>query len=148
MKTGFSPVKESNKPNLDNNLLNILELFTSNAIKNSARFVKLCDRNGMTKEDIKYGLIYEVFEFFKRDTNLKDLKEIEELNKTETLDYEEFIIEDDELMSFSKIDIDSISNSDDKEFVTKLYKYYDGWDDWIPTTPLEKIIKKSINKSC
>ena len=78
MKTGFSPVKEPTNKNFDKNLVNILELFTSNAVKNSVRFVKLCDRNGVTKEDMKYGLIYEVFEFFKRDTNLKDLKEIEE----------------------------------------------------------------------
>ena len=136
MKTGFSHVKESKNTNFDNNLLNILELFTANAIKNSIRFVKLCNRNGVTKEDMKYGLIYEVFEFFKRNTNLKDLKEIEELNKTDTLEYDEYIVDDDEIMPFSKINIDTISEPGDKEFITKLYKYYDSWDDWKPSTPL------------
>ena len=148
MKAGVSNLVEPSTSN-NNNLLNLLELFTSNSIKNSAKFIKICGRNGITVEDMKYGLIYEVFEFFKRTTNLKDLKEIEKINREEideSDDENEYILPDDEVEEFKRIEIDKITNDEDKVFVTKLYQYYDNWDDWVPKTPIEKTLKKSINK--
>jgi len=150
MKTGNSSVNEPDY-SFNNNLLNILELFTSNSIKNSARFIQICGRNGITGEDMKYGLIYEVFEFFKRNSNLEDLKEIERLNAEDDEEDEddnisEYILPDDELQDFNRINIDDIKNESDKEFVTKLYSYYDGWGDWVPQTPIEQTLKKSIDK--
>lgn len=148
MKTGNSSVKEPDY-SFNNNLLNILELFTSNSIKNSARFIQICGRNGITGEDMKYGLIYEVFEFFNRNSNIKDLKEIELLNENdddEDDNISEYILPDDELQDFNRINIDDIKNESDKEFVTKLYSYYDGWGDWVPKTPIEQTLKNSIDK--
>ena len=149
MKTGFTNVENSNQTNqVNDNLFNILELFTSNSIKNSARFVELCNRNGITAQDMKYGIIYEVFEFFNRNSNMDDLKIIEELqnNHDDSDDEQEYILPDDELEEFKKININDIENQDDKEFVEKLYNYYNNWDTWEPKTPIEKILKKSINK--
>lgn len=153
MKTGFSNVESSSPNKFNDNLFNILELFTSNSIKNSARFVEICKRNGITVKDMKYGIIYEVFEFFKRQSNLEDLKIIEELQNSndddeddDNEDEQEYILPDDELEEFKKININDIENQDDKEFVEKLYNYYDNWDTWEPKTPIEKILKKSINK--
>ena len=146
MKTGRSNTSTSTNNTQD--MLNILELFTSNALKTSSRFVGLCGRNGITSVDIKYGLIYEVFEFFARQNNLHDLKEIECLNKEdeEEEDIEDYIIEDSELDEFGRIEIENIKDSEDKEFVEKLYRYYDNWGAWEPKTVTEQILHSAINK--
>lgn len=157
MKTGSSlMVEKDNKPN---DLFNLLELFTVNSLKNSNRYVNICERNGITSEDMKYGLIYEVFEFFKRNTNLEDLKQIEQdnlhtnsmddddKNDEEEDDEDDYIIPDDELDKFTRIDINKITNIDDREFVTKFLGYHDNWNDWEPTTIIEKSLKSSINKT-
>lgn len=146
MKTGISNTSTSTSTNQD--ILNIIELFTSNALKTSSRFVGLCGRNGITQVDIKYGLIYEVFEFFGRHSNLQDLKEIEHLNKedVEPEDIDDYIIEDSELEEFGRIEIDSIKDGEDREFVEKLYRYYDNWGAWEPKTDIEQILHNAINK--
>lgn len=148
MKTGRSPVVNNNNTN---DMLNMLELFTSNALKNSARFVELCNRNGVTEADVKYGLIYEVFEFFNRPNNLKELNEIEKLNEEEyddedDSDMEDIIVDDSEIDDFKRIEIDEIDNEEDKNFVVKLYNYYDNWDSWNPQTPLEQVLQNAVNK--
>ena len=74
MKTGISNTSTSTSTNQD--ILNIIELFTSNALKTSSRFVGLCGRNGITQVDIKYGLIYEVFEFLAATAIYRTLKRL------------------------------------------------------------------------
>ena len=148
MKTGVASTNSSVSNNT-NDMLNILELFASNALKNSSRYVELCGRNGITPEDIKYGLVYEVFEFFNRPNNLQDLRDIESLNKEEmdiSEDIDDNIVEDSELDSFKRIDIETITNEEDIGFVVKLYSYYDNWDTWEPKTMTEQILQNSINK--
>ena len=151
MKTGGSSVNSNNYDNTKD-ILNILELFTSNALKTSSRFVELCGRNGITNEDITYGLIYEVFEFFGRPNNLQELQDIELLNKNgdddddETEDIEDYIIDDAEIEDFGRIETDSIVDAEDREFVEKLYRYYDGWESWVPTNRIEQILQDAINK--
>lgn len=151
MKTGGSSVNSNNYDNTKD-LLNILELFTSNALKTSSRFVELCGRNGITKEDITYGLIYEVFEFFGRPNNLQELQDIEKLNKNggddddETDDIEDYIIDDAEIEDFGRIETDRIVDAEDREFVEKLYRYYDGWESWVPANRIEQTLQDAINK--
>lgn len=137
----------------------LLTLFTSNAISNASNYVKYCNRNGITTTDIIYGLKYEVFEFFKRNTLEKD---IESMTKDyETSKYEDEGEDDDEgepvatgedededenkLDQFERILIKDINN-ENKDFVEKIHMYYDSWEKWIPQTPIEHILKNSIDK--
>lgn len=78
MKSGFgSGNQSSHLENIDENeLRQLLSLFLSNAIINAARYVKIGNRNGVTKQDINMGLKYEVREFFNRTTFQNDLEEI------------------------------------------------------------------------
>ena len=73
----------------ENELRQLLGLFLSNAIINAARYVKICNRNGVTKKDINIGLKYEVREFFKRSSIQSDLEEIK--RDYESLENEESI---------------------------------------------------------
>ena len=67
MKSGFST--NSNQTLTSNeieNIQNLLALFTSNAMINASKYARISNRNGITKEDLQYGLRYEVFEFFNK----------------------------------------------------------------------------------
>ena len=89
MKTGFdnlSSVSMYNKEQIKDMQV-MLCLFVSNAMLNASRYCELCERDGITKEDVVYGIRYEVFEFLKRDNLEKALKEMKE-------DYEEEIKKD------------------------------------------------------
>ena len=56
-----------------------------------------------------------------------------------------FIIPDDEVDEFARIDSSLICDSN-REFIEKFHKHYDKWDSWIPESPLDKILKNAINK--
>jgi len=174
MKTGHTgliePKKISEKEIEDIEIM--LGLFTSNAMINAAKYVEYCNRNGITKEDVLYGLKYEVFEFLHRDDLTVGLEEIKSeydlLNECECpcncedeicecicLDgcvynenqklLESMTIDDNKIQPFSRIDIKNI-NDTNYEFIEKIHKYYDIWESWEPNTHIEHILKASINK--
>ena len=164
MKTGFD-CSNSSKGFSDKQIENLkimISLFTSNAMINAAKYVELSDRNGITQEDIEYGLKYEVFEFLNRPDFQESLEEVRkdyykelenvELERQDAVeddnlenDLEEFIVDDDEIDDFKRLDKE-ITNKEDKDFVSKLHNYYDTWDSWVPETPLEKILKNAIER--
>jgi len=156
MKTGFDNML-SEKP-LDIDLKNIeilLSLFIGNAIKNASKYIKICKRSGITKDDIVHGLRYEVFEFVNRKSLHDDIQEaMDESNwdSDDEEDYEEHggedecIVNDSEIDPFSRI-LDTDILETDAEFVKKFHNYYDTWSQWVPDTPMNKILKNAIDKS-
>ena len=140
-------------------IASLLTLFTSNAIINASEYSTICGRNGITKEDVKYALIFEVFEFLKNPNIISDLQEIEkdietEMENEDDENWEDVedssnIVDDTDIESFSRITQTkfNILEESDKEFVTKIHKYYDGWDNWVPTNKLEEILKNAIDKT-
>ena len=60
----------------ENEIRQLLSLFISNAIINASRYAKISKRNGVTKMDINLGLMYEIREFFNRNTLANDIEEI------------------------------------------------------------------------
>jgi hypothetical protein len=158
MKTGFNPVRQD--PELDEMddmdemyIASLLTLFTSNSIVNASDYSDLCGRNGVTKEDMRYGLIFEVFEFLNNPNLVNDLKEVEKQLEYEYSDDEDEdidnIFNDKNMDEFTRIDSDKIDGLEDEEieFVNKMHKYYDEWDDWVPKNELEIILKNAIDKT-
>lgn len=155
MKSGFSLMKENKSNDLSNdqldNIMSMFTMFSSNAVVNAGRYVDLCNRNGITDQDMKNGLIYEVFEFTKRPNFKEEMENIkEEIKNGDDEDEEEIdenlIIKDDEIMSFSRIENVNDLKTEDKEFVIKYHNYIDNWEDWKPSNIIENIMKNSINK--
>ena len=171
MKTGnnlLDPPKMFNEKDLKNVQV-MLSLFISNAMLNGSRYSLLCNRDGVTEDDVKYGIKYEVFEFMKRGDLMESLEEIKKEieaddrnenlsdNEDENLDYncesendsfDGMIVGDDEIEDFKRFDINNINdieNEDDREFIEKFHKYTDEWESWVPETPLEKILKNAID---
>lgn len=176
LKSGHNLVDEPKKFNQkeQENIMIMLSLFSSNALINGAKYCELCERDGVTKEDLVYGMRYEVFEFLKRDNLMESMDEMakdyyEEMkNKSEDEEIEEEEIEDEdideqemdeediddlvvpdsEIEPFERIKKDKLNKleGDNKDFAEKMHNYYDNWDTWNPETPLEKILKNGIDK--
>ena len=158
MKSGHSVLKNKNDTVLtddqEKNIISMITMFSSNAIINSSKYVELCKRNGITSQDMKNGLIFEVFEFTKRKNFKSELektkKEYEENTDSDWEDVDEsdknnHIISDDELDDYKRIEcIDSI-DSKDKDFIMKFHNYIDNWDSWEPSNTIEEIMKNAIN---
>jgi hypothetical protein len=116
---------------------------------NAAKYVEYCQRNGVTQEDVVYGLIYEVFEFL-NDPNLSANIEqsIGEINETdeEDDDLDDIIVPDEQIQGFSRI-TDELINADNEVFVNKMHNYYDNWENWEPQDEIQIILKNAINQS-
>lgn len=155
MKTGFNNVNPPN--NISDKdykeIESMLALFISNATVNGAKYVELCDRNGVTKEDIIYGLRYEVFEFLHNDNLNQDIQDMnDELDSEMDVDLDEdeidnVIVDDNEIDPFSRIINLELLNHVDLIFVQKMHNYHDTWNSWIPDTPFLQLLKNSINKT-
>ena len=178
LKSGHNLVDEPKKFNQkeQENIMIMLSLFSSNALINGAKYCELCERDGVTKEDLVYGMRYEVFEFLKRDNLMESMDEMakdyyEEMkNKSEDEEIEEeemeeedideqeideddediddLVVPDSEIEPFERIKKDKLNKleGDNKDFAEKMHNYYDNWDTWNPETPLEKILKNGIDK--
>jgi len=169
MQSGFGDA--INNTNIED-LEVMLSLFVSRSLEHSVKYAKICDRNGVTREDMIYALKYEVFEFFSnpniqaeflemKNDYLKCKEEDEELEEEleedggeleedggelEEDDIDRFIVPDDEVESFYRVDLEKV-NSSDKEFVNNMHNYYDHWDNWVPNTPIEKTLKNAIEQA-
>ena len=161
MKSGFNTVSPSKNvlESFDMEfIMTMLDLFSVNASKNALRYITLCKRNTVTPTDIKYGLIYEIFEFMK-NPNSSDLKEIKiEKNLKKTLissddenDENDKYIIDDNLAEpfkqrFENDIIDSFESNEDKEFVKKIHYYHDTFPEWQPQNRKETYFEVSYRK--
>ena len=59
-------------------LMQLINLFISNAMITGVKYANFCGRDGATKTDLDYGLKYEVCTFFERSTLIDDFKEIKQ----------------------------------------------------------------------
>lgn len=171
MKTGFTPLKENNSSQESvNTIYEIIKIFTSNALDHSSEYVRICNRNTITQEDMRMGLINELFDFIER--NSKELQHIENINKiykretdlyylqiTDEVDSDEDSDEDYHETTetndsnnepenlFKRADKNSIKNSDDRFFAEKMHDYVDRFPEWVPQNNIEQILKSAIDKT-
>ena len=155
MKTGFNNVISPNQPSPEEirEIEAMLALFISNSTVNAARYVELSNRQDITKEDIVYGLRYEVFEFLNNDNLVEKINNMndeldEECDEDEEGEEENsMILDDEDVQPFTRINNLDNFTQEDQVFVNKMNNYFDGWDDWVPETPLLNILKNAINQT-
>jgi hypothetical protein len=162
MKSGFGSASESVKKPLSGadieHIEILLSLFISNSISNASKYVTHCGRNGVSKEDINYALKYEVFEFLNNKNINADIKQATEdyheyLDEEESDDDDEaeaeaeaeFIIPDEEVDEFKRID-PSLICDENRGFIDKYHNHFDKWNSWQPVSPLDIILKNAIDK--
>jgi hypothetical protein len=60
-------------------------------------------------------------------------------------DIDDLVLPDDQIVPFERIPSDKITD-ENRIFIDKMHKYFDEWDEWVPQTPMERILKKAIDK--
>jgi hypothetical protein len=143
MKSGFdnTPLDEDD---MKKNIVSILIHFTENAIKSAAIYVKHCNRNVLTTEDIKRGMMLEAFLFGRRENAGQKVEEI----KREIFGIEEEDDEDFEDLEFAEEDekVQFTESEHDCGMCKCFNSIYDRWGKWKPENEMLCIIKKHINQ--
>jgi len=143
MKTGFDLTETTTIDEQQKHIVALIALFTENALRNACVYIKHSTRKQVTVEDIKRGLMLEVFLFTKRPEVVEKAKEIkDELDSYEDSDNddESHIVEDEE-----EEEEEFAENSCNCPFCTCITDIYKRWDNWSPSTSIEKILHKHIN---
>jgi hypothetical protein len=145
MKTGFDMVGNDEYEN-QKNIVALVTLFGTNAIRTSFIYIKHAKRGGVTVEDIKRAVMLETFFFMKRPDVMEKANEI----KNELFNSSEEDSEDEE-------DVEGAEGEENEEIIevfvesecscalcSCINKIYERWAAWTPQTPMEKILKKSV----
>ena len=142
LKTGFNTLVPEDPTE---NITSIVLVFMENALKSASIYVKHAKRNSITPEDIKRGLMLEIF-FIKQRPNM--LEQCEEMKKI----INKILEEDDE-----DNDLDQLSNiyaDDEEEFKESdcncamcncMNTIYTRWEGFTPETGIERAMFKHIN---
>ena len=162
MKAGFSNLIEPTGPT-ELEMLHIggiVMAFMKNAVKSAAVYVEHANRDGITPTDIKIALQYEIFTFTEREdtpTNIRDTVEwlkqdIEEHGRLDERDDDEMeegitgflsdgapIVNEEPTQSFTPSECTCI-------LCNKINTTKQLWPQWVPTNPMENILKNAINK--
>lgn len=143
MKSGFDNL-ETQDETLENTG-SIVMVFMENAIKNADIYVKHAKRREITPEDIKRGLMLEVFLMKNRPNMLEQCETMKQKLKDIIRDEEE---------NGEQVFIDGQEPIENEEFTESTCNcamcqcfntIYSRWEGFTPELPMEKILVKSIN---
>ena len=144
MKSGVDNL-ESKDETLEN-VGSMVMVFMENAIKSADIYVKHAKRKEITPEDIKRGLMLEVF-FMKNRPNM--VEQCEDMKKT----IQDIIREEEEII-INEEDYQDEENKEDEVFSEStcdcpmcgcFNTIYTRWEGFTPELPLEKILASHIN---
>ena len=140
MKSGFNNLAQDNTDYIQN-ISSIMVAFTENALETASKYVKHCKRNHITSEDLKRGLMMELFVFSQRG-NLQS--QVEGVKK--------FLYEDDSEDEEEENEVIEVEDCDDFEeskctcimcqYINNIYTH---WESYTPKSQMEEIIKNHIN---
>jgi len=144
MKTGFNLVEDDGRDVVEN-IASIVLVFMENAVKSADIYVKHSKRTTITAEDIKRGLMLEVF-FMKQRPNM--IEQCEQMKETIKKIQDEDDDSDEEMEIYG-----------DEEEVFKesnctcpmcgcMNTIYTRWDTFTPETAIERAMAKHIENIC
>ena len=142
MKTGFNLVQEDNN-DVAENIASIILVFMENAVKSADIYVKHSNRTTITVEDIKRGLMLEVFFMKQRPNMLEQCEQMKETIKK---------IIDEEEDSDEEIEIYGDEEEEFKEsecicpMCCCMNTIYTRWNTFRPETSIEIAMAKHIEQ--
>ena len=139
MRSGFDNLNHGNNELMEN-MAAIVTAFTENALKTSAKYVEHSGRNVITTEDIKRGLILEMYLFKARNDNIQHIEEIKRVLFEETDEEEEEIIDDMEDTG-DEFELSSCECL----LCQEINNIYNKWINFQPSTRIEEILQRHIN---
>ena len=141
LKTGFNTLVPEDPTE---NISSIVLVFMENAIKSADIYVKHANRNSITAEDIKRGLMLETF-FIKQRPNM--LEQCEEMKKTINKILEEEDYESDEEEDYITDDDEPFRESECKcAMCNCMNTIYTRWEGFTPESTIERAMFNHINR--
>ena len=141
MKTGNNITEDNEIPDEAFDMASIMTLFTKKGLQNSSCYVKHSCRPSITAEDIKRGLMIEMFLFSKRPNLLPEVQEV----KKALMDDSDSDTEDTELPLTEDITPFSLSPCT-CALCKSMNDIYIKWSSFKPNPGIEDILYKNINK--
>ena len=145
MKTGFDATASNSAADdeLLENVTTLIVTYMDGAIRTAAMYLSHGPRKVITPEDIKRAMMLEVFFIDKRPDLLEKAEKIrKELFEDESEDEAE-----DENRIVEEVEEDAFAlNSCDCVLCTYVKNAYEQWAAWEPSSPLEELLKKNIDK--
>lgn len=141
MKSGFNNLVTQQDENFEQNITVLIATFASEGLKHASRYVSHHKtRKLITPEDIKRGMMLEVFIFKNRPDLVDKFDEILRIISQESdSDSDEEEIEESNEESFTENDCSC-------PICKCMNTIYTRWERFTPTSPLEQIIKTNIDK--
>ena len=139
MRSGFDNLNHGNNEIMEN-MAAIVTAFTENALKTSAKYVEHSGRNVITTEDIKRGLILEMYLFKARNDNIQHIEEIKRVLFEETDEEEEEIIN-----NIEEAEDEFAESSCECLLCQEINNIYNKWINFQPSTGIEEILQRHIN---
>jgi hypothetical protein len=126
-----------------NSAIDMITPVMEGAMVAGAHYAKACNRNTVTAEDVKYGMRYCA-----RHLAGKHIGTMFPELQAEGSDDED----DDDVSDCSIEEVDEDEEpftrySGNDEVLNKMNEAYDTWDEWVPYSPLEMMLKSAIDKS-
>lgn len=147
MKSGFSNIVSNDTEDVEKNVTIFIATFTSEGLKHATRYITHHKtRDIIISEDIKRGMMLEMFLFNNRPNLLDKFEEIKLLINEDEDDEDED--EDDESNNIQEKDDEEVEfteNNCECAICKCMNTIYTRWEKYIPTTPLETIIKNNID---
>jgi len=137
MRTGFDLLQPDDEE-FEQNTAAIIVTYAEQALRTAALYVTHHKtRNGITPEDIKRGMMLEMFLFKKRSGLLEKAEEIKKMLYEEDSDNEDEVINMEEDDEFSE-------NNCDCAICKCVNNIYGRWEKFTPEGLFETVIKKHI----
>lgn len=141
IKTGFNLLEPEDPTE---NIASILLVFMENAVKSVDIYVKHAKRNSITAEDIKRGLMLEVF-FMKQRPNM--LEQCEKMKETIQKILDEEDDSDEEIEIYQEVEDEEFKESECKcPMCGCINTIYQRWEGFTPETPIERAMFNHINR--
>jgi len=145
MKTGNNITEDNEIPDEAFDMASVMTLFTKKGLQNSSCYVKHSCRPSITAEDIKRGLMIEMFLFSKRPDLLPEVQEVKKAlkgdsdsdNDSDNEDYEIPQTDDNTPFSLSPCPCALCKSMND---------IYIKWNTFQPSSVIEDILYRNINK--
>lgn len=141
MKSGFDNLVTQQDENFEQNITVLVSTFASEGLKHASRYVSHHKtRYLITPEDIKRGMMLEVFIFKNRPDLVDKFDEIlQMITQDSDSDEDEEEIEESNEETFTENDCSC-------PICKCMNTIYTRWEKFLPLSPLEQIIKTNIDK--
>ena len=147
MKSGFNNLVSNDTEDLEQNVTILVATFATEGLKHATRYITHHKtRNKITAEDIKRGMMLEVFLFNNRPDLLDKFDEIKALIAEEEDEEEDEDEDDDDDDDDDDEEVDFTENDCECAICKCMNTIYTRWENFSPSTPLEQIIKTNIDK--